>query len=327
LEVDEALLRERGEQARDEESTGSSEVDLFRIGRAAGFLSLDRRYERQAVTHFEDGRRSHSLAATLGADYRFGTTAVLGVALTHTDLSGDFNGGGEFETRGRSAWLYGSWFLRERAFVDFSVGADSSDQRAQRLVGLSTINEFTDRTSITINPPLRLTDGSTETRERSGSISGGFDFVAGNVTLGPRAAVNVRRTTVDDFVESGSTPMTLAFDAQTIRSQRASVGLQASRALIFQGGSALILQLNVDWLRELKDDQRTLTARFAEDLRFDAPRLAFLNQPPDRNWHNVRASAVAVFSRRFSAFTSVESTFGHAYRDTYGVSLGFRREF
>lgn len=74
-------------------------------------------------------------------------------------------------------------------------------------------------------------------------------------------------------------------------------------------------------------NQRAITARFAEDLRDTAPQVVFLDQPPDRNWHNVRASAVAVFSRSLSVFASIESTFGHAYLDAYCVSLGVRREF
>src|SRR5690606_29463388 len=105
-----------------------------------------------------------------------------------------------------------------------------------------------------------------------------------------------------------------AFDRQSIRSERASLGVHVSKALGLDEG-ALVTQLNIDWLHELEDDQRLITARFAEDLRPNAAKLSFLNQAPDRDWLNLRVSVVRVFSTRSSAFLSLEGTAGHDYLD------------
>jgi uncharacterized protein YhjY with autotransporter beta-barrel domain len=324
--AEEASLRGRRDSEDALQASSGTEISRFETGRLAAFVSIDRQTERQRVTQFEAGRRAYSLAATFGADYRLGTTAVVGVALSRTDLSGKFIGGGDFETRSRGTWVYGSWFPRDRLFFDLGVGEDSRDQQTRRLVGLRTVTETPTSTVISVVPPLRLTDGSTESRDRGAEVGGGFDVVLRNMTFGPRIGLSARRRTVEGFVESGDTPMTLHFDGQKVRSLRSALGIQASRAFGLQSG-ALVAQLNLDWLHEYRDDQRVITARFAEDLRPDAPRLSFLNQAPDRNWYNLRASLVAVFSTRYSAFLSLESTFGHSFMDRYGASVGVRREF
>src|SRR5690606_34166068 len=161
-------------------------------GRAAAFVSLDRRFERQRVSAFEAGRRSYSVAATLGADYRIGTAAVLGFALSRTELSGDSSDGGDFEFDGSGVWVYGSWLLGARAVCDASVGVDAQDRRIRRLVGLTTVTETPDRTFITIEPPIQAVQGDTRSREKGFDVSGGYDFVVGTVTAGPRAGLASR---------------------------------------------------------------------------------------------------------------------------------------
>jgi len=53
----------------------------------------------------------------------------------------------------------------------------------------------------------------------------------------------MRHAKLDPYVESGSTPMTLAFDEQTTTSLRTMLGMQASRALL-ASSVVLVPQLN-----------------------------------------------------------------------------------
>ena len=243
-----AALRDRREQSRGKDDPDAvvtieaAEVELFQTARAAAFVSVDRRFERQDVSAFESGRRAYSVAATLGADYRIGTATVLGFALSNTELSGDFTDGGDFEFDGRGVWVYGSWLLGERAFIDASVGVDVQDRHTRRLVGLTTVTVTPDRTFITVEPPIAAVQGETRSREKGFEVSGGYDFVVGSVTVGPRIGIAKRRVGLNGLVESGPTPMALAFDEQTIRSERTSLGVHVSKALNVDKG-ALVTQL------------------------------------------------------------------------------------
>lgn len=176
------------------------------------------------------------------------------------------------------------------------------------------------------NPPLTQVEGSTDSRESAADLRVGYDAERGSRTIGPRAGLSARRASMNGFAEDGATPMTLIFDKQVEKSLRSSLGFQGSKAFNVASG-AIVTQLNLDWLREFQDDQRFITARFAEDLRANPVQLRFLNQAPDRDWYNARASAVAVFAHGFSAFLAMESTFGHDYLQQSGASLGVRLEF
>jgi len=179
---------------------------------------------------------------------------------------------------------------------------------------------------VVYDPPPAAVDTDTRGKEWNAELRSGADWQAGSFTLGPRLSVAARHAQTDAFTETGNTPMALAFDAQTEESLRSAAGVQASRAFS-SGGAVFVAQVNADWLHEFRDDQRVITAHFAEDLRPNPSRLEFLNAPPDRDVGVGRLSLVAVLPGGFSAFGNVEGLFGHDYIDRYGAALGIRREF
>lgn len=333
--VEDAALRRRRDGIRDNDKDDASpnadaaaDMDLGQAGNASAFLSFDYERDRQHRTHFEAGRRSDLFGATLGADYRFGATGVAGIAIRYGELSGDFDGGGDFATRSRGASLYGSWFPRPGLFVDVTAGVDLKSLATTRIVSLR--KEFSgapgNPPNVFFDPPPSPVDSDTDARESSAEIRAGYDFFAGTVTFGPRASLATRRTQVDAFVERGNTPMALAFDSQTQDSLRGALGVQASRAFNVASG-VIVSQLNLDWIHEFEDDQRVIIAHFAEDLRANPSQLRFLNESPDRDVLVARFSAVAVFAHGVSAFGSIQNLFGHDYLDRYGASVGVRVDF
>lgn len=335
--AEDAALRRRRERLRAEgrqddsdelAAPAADDFSLLESGKTSVFLSMDYQYEKQKQTRYEAGHRSNLFNGTLGVDHRFGATALTGIALKYENLTGDFaNSAGDFQTRGSGAVLYGSWFPQDNLFIDMNAGVIRRSLDTRRIVGIRrvVIGSPGSPPNISFSPPLTPVDNNTHSRESNAEIRSGYDFVAGRVTAGPRAGIVMRRAELDGFTERGNTPMTLIFDAQTEKSLQSSLGFQAGAAINTASG-VILPQLNIDWLHEFSDDQRVITARFAEDLRPNPSRLRFLNAAPDRDSFKMRISTVAILPHGVSAFVSVEGTAGHEYLDRYGASIGVRME-
>jgi uncharacterized protein YhjY with autotransporter beta-barrel domain len=314
----------RGQQNA-EPSSGGAEVDLGSLGLASAFLSLDYLHERQKTTQYEAGRRSNGADATAGADYRFGSRGLAGLALKYSNQSGDIDSGGHFDVRGGGIWAYSSWWPHERLFVDFAAGFDLRQIHTERIVARQTTIQLPRGGSTFFNPAPALAFSDTNSRETSAELRAGYDFSYSILNIGPRAALAVKHANLDPYIESGNTPMTLAFDEQATTSLRSMLGLQASRPCL-AGTVVLVPQLNVDWVHEYRADQHTLTAHFAEDLRPDPSILRFLDEAPDRDWLAIRVSTVAVFVHGVSGFVALEDMTGHTYINRYRASIGMRVE-
>jgi uncharacterized protein YhjY with autotransporter beta-barrel domain len=292
------------------------------------FTSFDFRNEKQDATRYEGGREADRFIATLGVDRRFGRALIAGAALRGETLTGEFASGGNFKSDGIGASLYASWYPVENLFVDVSGGLDARSLDTRRVVGLQIttfFNTIPPTTSVGFNPRPRAVDGSTDTRDASAELSSGYDFAMGAFSIGPRLGAAWRRSTIGAYAEYGNTPMSLAFDEQRDTSLRSSVGLQANAALSWSAGVA-IPQLSLLWHHEYEDDQRVLTARFAEDLRPSPTRLRYLNEAPDRDTFSARLSVAFAFKEGLNAFLSAERVFGHAYQDQTGFAMGVRWE-
>jgi outer membrane lipase/esterase len=332
-----AALRRRRDNARAEENETASLTSL-RGGAASSdseslfanggvFFSYDYRDEEQSITYYEDGRDAERTTLTLGADYRFGSTLLAGVALSLDELAGDFDSGGEFETNGYSASLYGSWLPIDNLFVDFSAGYDTKDIDTTRIVGRTVyflpIGQTEPQERISV--PYSQVNGKTDGDTMKADLSAGYDFQLSRFTVGPRLGAMWANTTTDAYKERGESAMTLAFDEQKEASLITSAGLQASAAFTFRG-IVIVPQLNANWLHESRGDQRVIVARFAEDLRATPVRFGFLNEPPDRDVYTARFSVVGVFAHGVSAFIAAEQLFAHDYREQFGASIGLRWE-
>ncbi|HEY6643245.1 autotransporter outer membrane beta-barrel domain-containing protein [Povalibacter sp.] len=324
-----AAPRKRRDRARQEDADVADDMSIVEMGRLSAFFSMDYQNEHQHATHYEAGRRSDLAGLLLGSDYRFGTRGLVGLGIRLNQRSGDFDhDAGDFRMRTGGAVLYGSWFPSPNVFVDASAGIDRREYDAQRIVTVrkEVFGNPMFPPTVSYDPPPAAVDADTRGTEWDIELRSGADFPAGKMTLGPRLTITSRHTDTDAFTETGLTPMTLTFDAQTEESLRSAVGFQASRAFM-RDGSVWVAQLNADWVHEFEDNQRVITAHFAEDLRPGPSQLAFLDAPPDRDVYVGRLSLVAVFPHGFSAFGSVEALFGHEYIDRYGATIGLRREF
>lgn len=304
-----------------------SDAELASFGATSIFTSLDYLHERQTTTTYESGRHSSGFGGLLGADRRFGAKVLAGLALQYAGQSGTIDSGGNFLTHTRGVRIYGSWLPVEGLFFDGAAGFDHRDLYTQRIVELQVVTFGNPRYpgTVSYNPPPLPADSTAHERNFSGEWHAGYDFSFSGLSIGPRAALTFAHSVLDPYVESGTTPMTLALNAQTRTFLRSLIGFQVAQALNLRTG-ALVPQLNVDWVHEYRDDQQLLSAHFAEDLRPDPVELHFLDNPPDRDWFVIRLAAVAVFRHGLNAFAAVERTAGNTYIERSRASLGVRWE-
>ncbi len=328
-EEDQALKRRRG-RLRDATATAAdagADAELASFGATSVFVSFDYLHERQTATVYEAGRHSSGFGGLLGVDRRFGEKALAGLALRYSEQSGTLDSGGDFATHTPGIRVYGSWLPVAGFFIDGAAGIDRRGLDTRRIVTLKvvTFGNPLYPPNVSYNPPPAPASSTAHERDLSGELHVGYDFSLSSLTIGPRAAVTVAHSSLDAYIESGDTPMTLAVDSQTRTSLRSALGWQATEALNLRAG-VLVPQLGVEWLHEYRDDQRLLSAHFAEDLRPQPVVLRFLNNPPDRDWFVVRLGAVAVLPHGLNAFAAIERTAGNRYIERYQASLGLRLE-
>jgi uncharacterized protein YhjY with autotransporter beta-barrel domain len=303
------------------------------------FASIDGRNEQQDVTRYEDGRDIDRTVLTLGADRRFGSSGVLGLALRRDDAEGRFASGGRSDAQGYGASLYGSWFPVEGLFVDLSATYGTQKLDIERIVTRRVVTYPVQVVTFppppspppppppitTFDPPPAPVRGETDSREMGADVSIGYDVFLWRLNLGPRLGVSIRDARVDAYTESGATILALAFDEITSSSLRTTAGLLASMPFTVKSW-VVTPQLDVNWQHELRDDQQLLSAHFAEDLRPNPTKLVFLNEAPDRDTYAARLSVALTMPHGVSAFIAANKMFGHDYRDHAGVSLGVRWE-
>jgi uncharacterized protein YhjY with autotransporter beta-barrel domain len=330
-EEEQALKRRRG-RLRDSDSAPAAtdpqaDTELASFGATSVFVAFDYLNERQSTTAYESGRHSSGYGGLLGIDRRFGEQALAGIAVRYAEQSGTLDSGGDFSAHTPGIRLYGSWLPVAGLFIDAAAGLDHRSLDTRRIVSLRVVTFGSPFYPgiVSYNPPPSPASSSTRERDYTGELHVGYDFSLSSLTIGPRAAVTVAHATLDPYVESGDTPMTLAVDSQSRTSRRSLVGFQASNALQLRTG-VLVPQLEAEWVHEYRDEQRLLSAHFAEDLRPEPVVLHFLNNPPDRDWFVVRLATVAVLPHGFSAFAAVERTAGNLYVERYQVTLGVRCE-
>jgi outer membrane lipase/esterase len=318
--------RGRGEKQQD----GDANTDF---GSFSGFLSVDLKDEHRDATAFEGGQRSQTGGMLLGADYRFGGKGVFGGAIEISHQSGRYaQQGGDFDGHVGGLVLFGSWLPSEQLFVDFSAAYDRVRNDTSRVTSFKIA--FAGGPGSPPPPPgsgiyaisPALAQGDSKATSWRAEVRSGYDFRSGGLTYGPRVGVLDQNTDTDAYTETGATPMTLAFDAQTEESLRSSVGFQGSAATSTRN-AVLVWQFNADWMHEFRADQRSIGVRLAEDLRPAPTRFSFLNSAPDRDFFAARIAIVGVLHDGLSVFANAESMFGHTYIDRYGLSVGIRREF
>ena len=311
--ADEQRIRRRAEERRAAASAhGDRGFGLF-------FTTDYERFEKD-TTRFESGFDRDTVGGTLGVDYVLSPSVLLGLAVSYAHEFGDYDGiGGGFDHDSYGALLYTSLSPIPRAFVDLALGYVRKDYHFERRASINL--------PIAGSPSLLAsgeTRGNTESDELRFSVAGGYDFVFGNVTAGPRVGVHYRDTAIDAFRESGETGLELAYRNQNVVSLTTTAGVYASMA-ISTGFGVIVPQTTVAYVHEFLNDQRSVAFSLVDDLR--RRRFLFETDPPDRDYLTVALGVALVMPGGITGFANVRELVGYRDRASHAISLGVRIAF
>lgn len=281
------------------------------------FASADYQKFDQDTTRFETGFERDTVGGTVGADYLFRNGLVLGAAFSYGHEFGDYEGaGGGFDHDAYGILLYGSVAPIPNLFIDGVAGYTRKSYSFDRRVSLSI-----PAATLSVTGP---TSGDTDGNGFRVGINTGYDFVLGRFTVGPRAGVLYRETTIDGFRESGRTGLELAYDNQNVQSLITTVGVHGSMA-ISTGIGVIVPQATAEYVHEFLDDQRSVGFRLVQDP-FQA-RFLYQTDPPDRDYFILGVGVAMVLPNGLQPYLNFRELVGYDDRRSHTVTLGLRVPF
>ena len=269
------------------------------------------------VTTFQEGYDSTIFGFTAGGDYYFTDKLVAGLAFTYTDLNADFTGGGDFHAKSYEPTLFASFLPTQETFI--------------QVVGAYTRNSFTvNRLASYLQAngtPITMGTASSDSYGNVWSLAAlaGYDLAIRNVTLGPRLGLNWSNVQLQEYAETGTTGLELAYNEQWVNSLQSVVGLYASAAYSTTV-AVFVPQVTADYIHEFANSQRLVEAQFVQDLRANPTRFNFQNETPVRNFFNLSIGLSAIFPHGIQPYANFRAMVGNEQFNNYAGILGLRLE-
>jgi len=312
--VSRRLKEARGEE--EETAIGKREPAEATLGFGRWSMFVSGEYEslERNVTTFEDGYDSNIGKLTVGADVRLTEHGVLGAAFVGSSQNGGFVGGGNFTVDSLGILVFGSYLPTDETFIQATGGYDS------RSNGRNRITSFT---SEDVSPFLRtgVPAADFDAEEFRASILAGYDYVAGNVTLGPRLGLDWINTHLGSYSERGDSGLELTFHDDDQTSLQTVLGVQGTTAISTRYG-VVSPQVNFAWRHELENNQRDVQVSFVHDTL--AKRFTFQTDHPDRDFFELTVGAVVVLPQGIQAFVSYRTLLGNSIFNSNAVTIGLR---
>ncbi|MBX9945607.1 MAG: autotransporter domain-containing protein [Reyranella sp.] len=206
----------------------------------------------------------------MGADYRFDSRFVAGLAAAYTggrQWVGGFDGSGT--TDSFSTAFYAS-FTQGGFYADALAGYAYSDNQLQRPIqipGLAT----------------RIASGRTGANQFLGQVEAGYKvavYAPAAATVTPFARLQTAAVSQNAFSESGANSLNLSVAQQNTNSLRTVLGADLAGSIPLHDRRTLDLALRLGWAHEYADTARPMTAAFA-----GAPTVPFTiyGAQPQRN--------------------------------------------
>ncbi|WP_158665071.1 autotransporter outer membrane beta-barrel domain-containing protein [Ensifer adhaerens] len=337
-------------------------LDSFSI-----FGQLEYQSYRQSASKFEPQKKVDIFTAEAGAIWDVSVDSVVGIKGLYSNGNGTsprpetvtilgegllagqvFTGNfenlcgvpseGSIDTNEFEGSIFYQTTLMQDGFINAELGL--SKTRLKYRNSFCTIN-LTDKE---IAPDVKI---PVPIEERAGIISGnpniiglsteinaGYDWRYNGVVVGPRLSFSANWRKVESYSESeepGSldhpiTGASLHYGDQDISSIQTRVGFAISKPLAYDT-MIVVPFLQLDYIHEFANDQRTVWATFVEDGRPDPFEFTFKTNPPDRDFFEIRTGIVAEIFSGGLAYFDGRAILANELVDNYGVTGGLRISF
>jgi uncharacterized protein YhjY with autotransporter beta-barrel domain len=306
-------------------SAATSEDTIYRDGEGrlgwflfAGFGNTERK-----ASDFDAGFKGDMRRFGLGVDWRLSDRTVLGAVLSQLDADRRFDGGtGRADSRVRSLTGFLDWQSEGRMGGQSYVGYGDLDLDLRRQVRYSLIlNAGTpEQSTVQVDAVASARPGGRQSMAGAGLQ---WDFSDGAFGRGLRVGTDWSRTRVNAFSEEGGAGLAIARDRNSRTSHTVNLGADLSWTASTASG-VVVPYLRLDWIAELKDDDRDVAVRFAGDASGSA--IRFERERGERGYGEVALGLSAVFAGGVSAFIEGERMFSNSQLDHYMITLGLRIE-
>ena len=285
-------------------SASADSPDTFE--RLGLFVNGDVDVGRQSTVDAQPGFKVTTKGITAGVDYRFDQNRIVGAAVGYlkadTDLSDNV---GNQDVKGYSFSLFGSLAPAENAYIDGIVNVGHNDydnRRKQTAEGFATSSTKGDQLGL--------------------SLSAGYNYYSGSLTVNPYARIEYVDAKVDGFTEEGSASEILTVGGQKVKQTTLALGGQLSYSISTTWG-ALIPNGRLEYLHVGHNEISGVNAQLVA-IPTSGSSVPVVLQ--GRDYGNIGAGLQALFGPKVSSFVNYESSFGRDSYRTWRVTLGVRME-
>lgn len=269
---------------------------------AAGSMRSGRQDGRAGEVDFE------SDGLSLGLDRRLREDLVLGFGLGWgRDDNAVGDQGSRLDARARTLAVYASWHPGSRGFLDMVLGLQSLDYQLQRHVG----------------PSDTLVGGQRDGEQWFASFSAGADFSFERMRATPYARLDLMRTTLDAYTETGDPVWALAYGPMDLDHRLLSAGLRLDTTRELAWGT-LTPQLRMEY-------QHVLEGRGETWVRYaDLPGGTAFNAVGLETDHNRLVLGLGASLATASGWTWMLEVGGELTGDgesSTGAQLGVQKQF
>ena len=288
------------------------------------FVTGTLRRGTQSETDAESGFDFRNTGFTAGADYRLGTSYVLGIAAGYGKSTTTFDdSGGRLDAKHTSVALYGSYFT-ERFHLDWQAGYGHASYDLSRDINYDSSSLSIGCNGVTCSVG---TSGDTGAREYNFEVGSGYSFNRDAWEFGPTLELDYHHVSLAGFDESGPSGLDLSVHGMSTSSLLSKLGGVASYAWKTRWG-VVLPQLSARYLHEFQNNARAETMQFSADTLPGAADRSFAvyTDQPDRNYFDWKASVLMQFPYGISGFINYGGLAGLSHVSTHELNVGLRLE-
>jgi uncharacterized protein YhjY with autotransporter beta-barrel domain len=282
----------------------------FSAGAWGGFVTAQNSHTTRALTDLENGYKAKIDGFLVGLDRRSGNDLVTGFSVGRTDTDNTYDGNaGAMSARNTTLMIYGTYLPAPGAYLGAYAGGGKGTQDATRRISAGLITG--------------TASSSSDSRQTTAGLSGGYEWYSGGLTVGLNAATDYVKNRTDGTTEKGTTGLEFIYPDQTTTSLTGSLGTRASYRTAFSWG-AIVPSIRASYIHEFRDNARTISPRLVVSPTTVLP---YTTDEPDRSYYIGGAGATVEFGRGTQVFVDYEKRGGHRFIETWAASVGLIQEF